>query len=63
MADFVSGVEQSLTRKQRSHTQDSHIRRGHPIFFGLLMFFAFIEGCDTAWLGEQFSSLQWGHSC
>ncbi len=32
-------------RESSAHTiQDSHIRRGHPIFFGLLMFFSFIEG-------------------
>ncbi|WWC70638.1 uncharacterized protein I206_104589 [Kwoniella pini CBS 10737] len=33
----------------------SHIRRGHPIFFGLLLFFALIEGCITAWLVSRYN--------
>ncbi|WVR06244.1 hypothetical protein IAU60_003274 [Kwoniella sp. DSM 27419] len=32
-----------------------HIKRGHPIAFGLLLFFAFIEGCITAWLVSRFN--------
>ncbi|WVQ96829.1 hypothetical protein IAU59_003936 [Kwoniella sp. CBS 9459] len=32
-----------------------HIRRGHPIAFGLLLFFALIEGCITAWLVSRFN--------
>lgn len=57
------------TKKRESHTlqpppspytdttlQDQHIQRGHPILFGLLLFFALIEGCITAWLGEFLAS-------
>jgi hypothetical protein len=31
--------------------QETHVRRGHPVIFGLILFFALIEGCITAWLG------------
>ncbi|ORY31397.1 hypothetical protein BCR39DRAFT_571331 [Naematelia encephala] len=34
---------------------ESHVKRGHPIFFGLLCFFAIIEGCITAWLVAKFN--------
>jgi len=33
-----------------------HVRRGHPIIFGLLAFFALIEGCITAWLVSNYNS-------
>ncbi|TYJ57409.1 hypothetical protein B9479_001949 [Cryptococcus floricola] len=36
--------------------QSSHIRRGHPIFFGLITFFAIIEGIITAWLVSKFNN-------
>jgi hypothetical protein len=36
--------------------QEPHVRRGHPIVFGLILLFALIEGCLTAWLGMSFSS-------
>ncbi|KAF8517666.1 hypothetical protein JB92DRAFT_2809819 [Gautieria morchelliformis] len=47
-------------------SMDSHIRRGHPILFGLLLLLAIVEGCISAWLtskyetnaGAAFSSLR-----
>ena len=43
----------SHRRQPQTNTnqQESHIKRGHPIVFGLILFFALIEGCITAWLG------------
>jgi hypothetical protein len=40
--------------KRDPHTdyQEPHIKRGHPIVFGLILLFAFIEACLTSWLGE-----------
>ncbi|RSH79358.1 uncharacterized protein EHS24_001400 [Apiotrichum porosum] len=35
---------------------DQHIQRGHPILFGLLLFFALIEGCITAWLVASYNN-------
>ncbi|KAF8581604.1 hypothetical protein K439DRAFT_1647847 [Ramaria rubella] len=35
---------------------DRHIRRGHPILFGTLMFFAIVEGCISAWLTARYLS-------
>lgn len=40
--------KQTLTKPP----QEPHVRRGHPITFGLILLFALIEGCVTAWLGE-----------
>ncbi|GFZ45366.1 hypothetical protein JCM24511_03092 [Saitozyma sp. JCM 24511] len=34
---------------------EPHIRRGHPIFFGLLLLFAIIEGSITAWLVAKYN--------
>lgn len=31
-----------------------HVRRGVPIFYGLVLFFAIIEMCDTAYLIAQY---------
>ena len=35
---------------------EPHVRRGHPIVFGLILLFSLIEGCITAWLVSQFNS-------
>lgn len=40
-----------ISHKTNTNQQESHIKRGHPIVFGLILFFALIEGCITAWLG------------
>ena len=32
--------------------QDTAVRRGHPILFGLLLLFGIIEGATTSYLGE-----------
>ncbi|WWD18365.1 hypothetical protein CI109_102815 [Kwoniella shandongensis] len=32
-----------------------HIKRGHPIFFGLLTLFALIEGAVTSWLVSRYN--------
>lgn len=37
------------------HTQESATRYSHPILFGLLLLFALIEGCDTAYLTGSFN--------
>ncbi|EIW87297.1 hypothetical protein CONPUDRAFT_79403 [Coniophora puteana RWD-64-598 SS2] len=34
---------------------DGHIRRGHPIIFGLLILFSIIELAITAWLTSMFN--------
>lgn len=34
----------------------SHIRRGHPVLFGILAFFALIEGCITSWLVSRYNA-------
>ncbi|KAG9096696.1 hypothetical protein FS749_007948 [Ceratobasidium sp. UAMH 11750] len=34
---------------------DTHIRRGHPITFSLLIFFGIIEGAIATWLTTQFN--------
>jgi len=34
---------------------DTHIQRGHPILFGLILFFAIIEACDTTFLVARFN--------
>ncbi|QRV83444.1 membrane-associating domain protein [Ceratobasidium sp. AG-Ba] len=34
---------------------DTHIRRGHPITFGLLIFFGIIEGSIATWLTTKFN--------
>ena len=34
---------------------DIHIRRGHPITFGLLVFFGIIEGSIATWLTHQYN--------
>ncbi|KAL5495103.1 hypothetical protein ACEPAI_565 [Sanghuangporus weigelae] len=33
---------------------DSHIKRGHPILFGLIVFFAIIEACLATWLISRY---------
>ena len=35
----------------KTNKQEPHVRRGHPIVFGLILLFSLIEGCITAWLG------------
>jgi hypothetical protein len=35
---------------------DKHIRRGHPIIFGLMVFFAIIELSISAWLVSRFNA-------
>ncbi|KDQ62851.1 hypothetical protein JAAARDRAFT_357786 [Jaapia argillacea MUCL 33604] len=34
---------------------DSHVRRGHPIVFGLIIFFAIIELAISAWLTSMYN--------
>ncbi|KAG8683747.1 hypothetical protein FRC09_015876 [Ceratobasidium sp. 395] len=34
---------------------DTHVRRGHPITFGLLIFFGIIEGAIATWLTTRFN--------
>ncbi|PVF91932.1 hypothetical protein CPB86DRAFT_744988 [Serendipita vermifera] len=34
---------------------DPHIRRGHPILFGLLILFGIVEGAVTTWLTVHFN--------
>ncbi|KAF7347137.1 MARVEL domain-containing protein [Mycena venus] len=36
-------------------THETHMRRGHPITFGLLIFFGIIELSIAAWLTSQFN--------
>ncbi|KAJ7760084.1 hypothetical protein DFH07DRAFT_816830 [Mycena maculata] len=36
-------------------TMDTHVRRGHPITLGLIIFFAIIELALAAWLTSQFN--------
>jgi hypothetical protein len=48
-----------ISHKTNTNHQESHIKRGHPIVFGLILFFALIEGCITAWLGESLLCLTW----
>ncbi|KAJ7842193.1 hypothetical protein B0H14DRAFT_2724610 [Mycena olivaceomarginata] len=36
-------------------TMDTHVRRGHPITFGLIILFAIIELSLSAWLTSQFN--------
>ncbi|KAI5120838.1 hypothetical protein M0805_007025 [Coniferiporia weirii] len=33
---------------------DRHVRRGHPIIFGLMVFFSIVEGIITAWLAARY---------
>ncbi|EJD03794.1 uncharacterized protein FOMMEDRAFT_105969 [Fomitiporia mediterranea MF3/22] len=33
---------------------DNHIRRGHPVLFGLIVFFSIIEGAIATWLIARF---------
>jgi len=41
---------------------DTHVRRGHPILFGLITLFALIEGIITAWLVSNYQgSAQGGY--
>ncbi|KAF7436133.1 hypothetical protein PC9H_002959 [Pleurotus ostreatus] len=35
---------------------DAHIRRGHPIVFGMLIFFGIIELAISAWLTSRFNA-------
>ncbi|KII94213.1 hypothetical protein PLICRDRAFT_132735 [Plicaturopsis crispa FD-325 SS-3] len=35
---------------------DTHVRRGHPIVFGLLVFFSIIELAISAWLTSRFNA-------
>ncbi|KAH8120033.1 hypothetical protein DFH11DRAFT_1557913 [Phellopilus nigrolimitatus] len=35
---------------------DRHVRRGHPVVFGLIVFFAIIEGAIASWLAARYSS-------
>ncbi|KAF8899319.1 hypothetical protein BD779DRAFT_1465255 [Infundibulicybe gibba] len=37
-------------------SMDSHVKRGHPITFGLLIFFAIIELALAAWLTSRFNA-------
>ncbi|KAJ7215312.1 hypothetical protein B0H12DRAFT_1205670 [Mycena haematopus] len=36
---------------------DTHVRRGHPITFGLIIFFGIIELALSAWLTSKFNML------
>ncbi|KAJ7508337.1 hypothetical protein B0H11DRAFT_1788982 [Mycena galericulata] len=36
-------------------TMDTHVRRGHPIVFGLMIFFGIIELSLAAWLTSKFN--------
>jgi hypothetical protein len=58
---LLSNIPQAPQTTPRTNTdkQESHIKRGHPIVFGLILFFALIEGCITAWLGESLLCLTW----
>jgi len=33
---------------------DTHVRRGHPILFGALLFFSIITACIATWLSAKF---------
>lgn len=35
---------------------DTHVRRGHPVLFGLLLLFGIIEGANTSWLVSQYNN-------
>lgn len=47
---------QNLLEKFTKMPFDSHIRRGHPIMFGLLIFFGIIEGAITTWLTVMYNN-------
>jgi len=34
---------------------DRHIRRGHPITFGLILFFSIVDACIATWLSAKFN--------
>lgn len=37
-------------------SMDTHVRRGHPVLFGLLLLFGIIEGATTSWLTSQYNN-------
>ncbi|KAJ6479336.1 hypothetical protein C8R47DRAFT_1137884 [Mycena vitilis] len=39
-------------------TMDTHVRRGHPITFGLIILFGIIELSLSAWLTSRFNKFQ-----
>ncbi|KAJ7463787.1 hypothetical protein FB451DRAFT_460575 [Mycena latifolia] len=43
-------------------SMDTHVRRGHPITFGLIIFFGIIELSLAAWLTSQFNKHMHEHT-
>lgn len=50
--DFLGCLSNQAANTDHGIVQSSHIKRGHPIFMGLILLFAIIEGSLTAWLGK-----------